>query len=169
MGKIRSLFLNKWTQKIHRRKDRGKGVSLSDEELLKIVEELFKMMKKKQYLKKTLKQLSETIGDISLRIDLMGAPELSFILDIAKGKLNFLKEKRYANVGVAFHKAFFINFIKKPPKQNQAHILLNNMVIRKGEVKVFQCLGVLFFGSLIEGLCSDLNNARTEIAKLRTK
>jgi len=167
--KIRSLFLNRWTQKIHKRKNRGNDISISNDDILRITKELFKRMKRKKHVKESVRQITETIGDMSLRIDLMGAPELSLILDIREGKLNLLKEKKYTHVGIAFHKSFFLNFITNPPEHNQAHVALNNMVLRKGEVRVFQCLGVLFFGSLVEGLCSDFTNARTEMSKLKMR
>lgn len=166
---MRSIYLNKWTQKIHKRKKRGGRVSISDENLLRIIKELVRRMKRKKHVKESVKRIENILGDVSIKIDLMGVPEINFILTVKKGRLNILTKRGYANVGIAFHKSFFFNFIKNPPKHNQAQVLLNNMVIRKGEVKILQALGVLFLGSLIQGLCSDFIKARREIAKTKTR
>jgi len=68
---------------LYERKKRGNSRIFSEKYLLRKAEELFNRIKDKKSIRKEVKRLD----NVSLRVDLTGVPEVSFVIEINDGKL----------------------------------------------------------------------------------
>lgn len=119
---------------IHDTKKRGKNRDISKESLLSKAQEMFKRMNKEKFVQ----DLAKRFNNFSMRVDLVGTPEVSFVLAIQQGKLKFLTEKIYTDIAVGIHKEYFLELLKNPPEFGNMKIIHNNIFFRKGRVKLFE-------------------------------
>lgn len=119
---------------LHRRKKHraiGKSQCLDDKNLLKKARVLFRRMVKRSAIKQEAKRLPDT----TIRIDLMPPPELSFVISIKRGKLEFIANNMpYPKIAVAFHRGVFVELIDHPPKLRELGVIFKNISLRKGRV-----------------------------------
>jgi len=124
----------------------SKKYDFSEKELLKKGKKLYNEMIKKEIVRETAKRL----GYISCRIDLAGAPEVSFTIAVENGKLQFISGEKNADMAIGMSKEFFSDLVNNPPKYgNMKIILFNNISLRKGRVKLFQSLKPLLVNALL--------------------
>jgi len=129
-------------RELHARKRRGKVSSkrkreLSEKRLLASARKVFQKISRR---KKT-KELVSFLPDTAIRIDLVGSPEVSFMLLIKNGKVGFSSKRTPARLAVGIHKELFSKLIKNPPKTGNLKIaLFDNIFLRKGPVREFRWL-----------------------------
>lgn len=129
-------------RELHARTSRGKQSAnkkreLSKKQLLAKARKVFQKIKRR----KSTKELVAWLPDTTIRVDLVGSPEVSFMLLIRKGKLCFSSKKTAARLAVGIHKELFSKLIKKPPRTGNLKIaLFDNIFLRKGPVREFQWL-----------------------------
>lgn len=128
-------------RELHGRTKRGtlssnEEIELSEEELLAKAKKLFQRIKRK----KNIQELVPYLPDTSIRIDLVGSPEVSFMLLVKKGKLCFSSERMNARLAIGIHKQLFLKIVENPQKIGNLHALLDNIFLRKGPVREFQWL-----------------------------
>jgi len=129
-------------RELHARTSRGKQSAnkkkeLSKKQLLATARKVFQKIKKR---KKT-RELVSHLPDTTIRIDLVGSPEVSFMLLIRKGKIGFSSKKTAARLALGIHKQLFTKLIKKPPKTGNLKIaLFDKIFLRKGPIMEFQWL-----------------------------
>lgn len=135
---------------IHDRKKRGgrKKRSLSEKALLEKAEKLFNTMSKE----KIIKDMAKSFDNMALRIDLVGTPEVSFIIAVQNGKLKFIADKLYTDMAIGIHKEYFLELVKNPPELGNMEIIYNNIIFRKGVVKMFKRSRPLFSSALLSGI-----------------
>ncbi|MFH1337583.1 MAG: hypothetical protein ABIH55_01775 [Nanoarchaeota archaeon] len=132
---------------LYERKVRGNSKGFSEKYLLKKAEEIFQKIKDKKAIKEEAKRL----GNISVRIDLTGTPEVSFIIRVKNGKLGFIADKGYCDAAVGMRKEYFIQLINNPPKYgNMKRILFDNVFLKRGSVRDFMRLRPIFINALLE-------------------
>lgn len=130
---------------IHDRKKRGKKKrSLSKNSLLSKAREMFERMNKEEFVQ----DMAKRFNNLSIRIDLIGTPEVSFVLAVQQGKLKFLTEHMYTDIAVGIHKEYFLELLKNPPQFGNMKIVHNNIFFRKGRVKMFKYAKPLLSSSL---------------------
>ncbi|MBU4501468.1 MAG: hypothetical protein KKA79_02670 [Nanoarchaeota archaeon] len=134
---------------IHDKEERGKKKRrLSEELLISKAEEVFERMSKEKFIR----DLAKRLDNISIRIDLIGTPETSFIIAVKKGKLKFLTEHIYADMAVGIHKKYFLELLENPPEFGNMKIIHNNIIFRKGRVKLFKYAQPLLASTLFSGV-----------------
>ncbi|MBU2497228.1 MAG: hypothetical protein KJ767_04170 [Nanoarchaeota archaeon] len=155
-----------WNKKylpIHKNKKRGKGdKTLNPEELLALVRKFFDNATKEKFVK----DLAKSFDDISCRIDLVGVPETSFVLAVVKGKLKFLSSRQNADMAMGIHKDFFLDLIQNPPKFGNIKLIYNNIIFRKGIVKLFKYGKPIFSSVLFSGNDKEINKIFTQTNKV---
>lgn len=122
--------------------------SLSEKALLKKAQELFDSMSKE----KVIKDLAKSFDNIALRVDLVGTPEVSFIIAVKSGELKFIADKFYTDMAIGIHKEYFLELAKNPPELGNMNIIYNNIIFRKGVVKMFKRSRPLFATALFSGI-----------------
>ncbi len=128
-------MLNKHYLRIHDRKKRGQGERKTrDSTLLKKAEIMFNNISQEKFIKR----LAKSFDDVSIRIDLVGTPEAFFIIANRKGRLKFIKERRPTDMAVGIHKEYFFELLKNPPQFGNMKFIHNNIIFRKGIVKMFK-------------------------------
>lgn len=138
-------------QILHKRKKRHKlspkkELALQKEALLKKAKELFERMKNTSIVKEE----ASLIRNMSLRVDLTGTPEVSFIIAIINGKPNFITDKINADMAIGMDKEFFLRLVDNPPKYGNMKIqLFNNISLRKGNILLFQLMKPLLVNVLL--------------------
>lgn len=138
-------------RELHVRKGRGrlsasKKRELSEKQLLAKARKVFKRIERR----KNTKQLVSLLPDTAIRIDLVGSPEVSFMLLIRDGKIGFSTKRTAARIAVGLHKELFSGLIEKPPKTGNLKIaLFDNIFLRKGPVREFQWLKPLLIQILL--------------------
>lgn len=140
--------MNRYTT-IHNRKKRGgrRKRNTSEEKLIEKARAIYNVMKKE----KIIKDLAKSFDDISLKVDLVGTPEVSFIIAVENGKLKFLTDKRYTDMAIGIHKNYFLELVKNPPKWRSINLRYNNIIFRKGVVRMFKQSKSLFSKILTTG------------------
>jgi len=135
---------------IHDKKKRGgrKKRSLSEKALLEKARKLFDRMGKE----KIMKDLAKSFDNMALRIDLVGTPEVSFIIAAKSGKLKFITDKLYSDIAIGIHKEYFLELVKNPPLLGNMNIVYNNIIFRKGVVKMFKRSRPFFSSALLGGI-----------------
>lgn len=126
---------NKHYQPIRHRKKRGKERTVKNDKLLEQAEIMFNNVKKEKFVS----DLAKSFDDLSIRIDLIGTPEASFIIANKNGKLKFIKERIPTDMAVGIHKEYFHELMKNPPRFGNMNFVYNNIIFRKGVVKLFNC------------------------------
>ncbi len=138
-------------QTLHPRKKRNKLSSkkeqaLQKEALLKKAKELFARMKKNH----VVKQHVLLIKDMSIRIDLIGVPQVSFTIALINSKLNFITDKIDTDMAIGIHKDFFLKIVDNPPQYGNMKIqLFNNIFLRRGNILMFQCMKPILVNALL--------------------
>lgn len=137
---------NKHYQTIHHRKKRGKGERKTrDSIILKKAERMFNNISKEKFVK----GLAKSFDDVSIRIDLVGTPEAFFIIANKKGRLKFIKERIHTDMAVGIHKEYFLELLKNPPQFGNMNFIHNNIIFRKGIVKMFKYARPLLSNTLL--------------------
>lgn len=130
---------------IHDRKKRGKNKrGLSKNLLLSKAKEMFERMNKEKFVR----DMAKKFNNLSIRVDLIGTPEVSFVLAVQNGKLKFLTEQVYSDIAVGIHKEYFLELLKNPPQFGNMKLVHNNIFFRKGRVKMFKYARPLLSSSL---------------------
>lgn len=138
---------------IHDKKKRGKKDNgLTGELLLSKAREMFERMNQERFVR----NLAKGFEDLSIKIDLVGTPEVSFVIAVQKGKLRFLTEHVHADMAVGIHKEYFLELLENPPRFGNMKIIYNNIIFRKGRVRVFEYAKPLLFSSLLSGKLGGL-------------
>ncbi|MFH1365660.1 MAG: hypothetical protein ABIH28_03690 [archaeon] len=120
---------------VHKKNKRGgKDKTLNSEELITKAKELSDTVSKE----KLVKDLVRRYVDISCRIDLVGSPETSFVIKVVDGKLKFSTAKQFTDMAVGIHKDFFSKLIKNPSQLGNIKQIYNNIIFRKGTVKLLK-------------------------------
>lgn len=138
-------------QILHPRKKRHKlspkkEQALQREALLKKAKELFAHMKKNFIVR----QHVLLIKDMSIRIDLIGVPQVSFTIALINSKLNFITDKINTDMAIGMHKDFFLKLTDNPPRYGNMKIqLFNNIFLRRGNVLMFQCMKPILVNALL--------------------
>lgn len=141
--------MNKYRTIHERKKRRGREKrSLSEKALLEKAQKLFDGISKE----KIIKDLAKSLGNMALRIDLVGTPEVSFIIAAKSGKLKFITDKIYTDMAIGVHKEYFLELVKNPPKLGNMNIVYNNIIFRKGAVKMFKRSRPFFSSALFSGI-----------------
>ena len=135
---------------IHDRKKRGgrKKRGLSEKALLDKAQKLFNSVSNE----KVVKDLAKSFDNIALRVDLVGTPEVSFIIAVKSGKLKFITDKLYTDMAIGIHKEYFLELVKNPPELGNMNIVYNNIIFRKGVVKMLKRSRPLFSSALLTGI-----------------
>jgi len=129
-------------RELHVRTSRGKLSAnkkreLSEKQLLAKARKAFQRIKRR----KNTKELVSLLPDTTIRIDLVGSPEVSFMLLIRQGKIGFSSKRTATRLAVGIHKELFIKLIKKPLRTGNLKIaLFDNIFLRKGPIREFQWL-----------------------------
>ena len=141
--------MNKY-KTIHDRKKRGgrEKRSLSEKALLEKAQKLFNSVSKE----KIVRDLAKSFGNMTLRVDLVGTPEVSFIIAVQNRKLKFVTDKLYTDMAIGIHKEYFLELVKNPPELGNMNIIYNNIIFRKGVVKMFKRSRPLFSSALLSGI-----------------
>lgn len=138
---------------IHDKKKRGRRRrKITEELLLSKAREMIERMNKEKFVR----DMAKRFEDLSVRIDLIGTPEVSFVLAARKGKLKFLTDHVYADMAVGIHKEYFLELLKNPPEFGNMKIIHNNIIFRKGMVKLFKYFKPLLSSSLLSGTLGNL-------------
>ncbi|MBI5073533.1 hypothetical protein HZA99_06975 [Candidatus Woesearchaeota archaeon] len=138
-------------QILHPRKKRNKlsskkELALQKESLLKKAKELFVHMKKNH----VVKQHVLVIKDMSIRIDLIGVPQVSFTIALMNSKLHFITDKIDTDMAIGMHKDFFLRLTDNPPQYGNMKIqLFNNIFLRRGNVLMFHCMKPILVNALL--------------------
>ena len=139
-------------QTLHRKKTITKLSSkeeydYSEKALLRKAKKLYNEMIKKKIVRETARR----IGYMSCRIDLTGAPEVSFTIGVEKGKMQFIPNGGTdEDMAIGMSKEFFIDLVNDPPKYgNMKIVLFNNLYLRKGRVQLFRYLKPLLINALL--------------------
>lgn len=139
-------------QTLHRRKIIRKLSSkekydFSKKALLGKARKLYNEMVKKEIVKESAKR----IGYLACRIDLAGAPEVSFTIAVEKGKMQFIPSGGTdEDMAIGMSKEFFVDLVNDPPKYGNMKILLfNNLYLRKGRAQLFRYLKPLLVNALL--------------------
>lgn len=131
---------------LYERKARGNSRTFSEKYLLGKAEEIFNRIKDKE----SIKQEAKRLGNMSLRIDLAGTPEVSFVVEIKNGRLEFIPGKKYTDAAVGIKKEYFIQLINNPPRYgNMKNILFDKVFLKKGPVREFMCLKPIVMEALL--------------------
>ena len=129
-------------RELHARTSRGrlpanKKRELSEKRLLAKARKVFQRFKRR----KNTRELVSLLPDTAIRIDLVGSPEVSFMLLIKDGKIGFSSKRKAARLAIGIHKQLFSKLIKNPPKTGNLKIaLFDNIFLRKGPVREFRWL-----------------------------
>ena len=138
-------------QTLHPRRKRNKlsskkELALQKESLLKKAKEFFANMKKNQ----VVKQHVLVIKDMSIRIDLIGVPQVSFVIALINSKLHFITDKIDTDMAIGMHKDFFLKLVNNPPQYGNMKIqLFNNIFLRRGNTLMFQCMKPILVNALL--------------------
>ena len=129
------MFKNKHYTIIHDRKKRGNGrKKTKDADILNKVEQMFNEITKEKFIR----DMAKSFDNISIRVDLIGTPEISFIIENEKGRVKFIRERIDTDMAVGIHKEYFLELLKTPPKFGNMMFIYNNIIFRKGVVKMFK-------------------------------
>jgi len=129
-------------RELHARKHRGKlsankKKELSEKYLLAKARKVFQKIKRR----KNTKEAVSLLPDTAIRIDLVGSPEVSFMILIRKGKLSFSSKKTNARLAIGIQKELFLKLIKKPLRTGNLKLaLFDKIFLRKGPIREFQWL-----------------------------
>ncbi len=129
-------------RELHARTKRGslsanKKRKLGEMQLLAIARGVFHKIKRR----KSTKELVSWLPDTTIRIDLVGSPEVCFMLLVRQGKLGFSSKRTAARLAIGIHKELFSKLVKKPPRTGNLKIaLFDNIFLRKGPIREFQWL-----------------------------
>ena len=128
-------------RELHARKGRGRLSAHKKRELNKkyLLEKARKVFKRIE-MKENTKQLVSLLPNTAIRIDLVGSPEVSFMLLIKDGKIGFSSKKTAAELAIGIHKELFLKLVKNPPTGNLKIALFDKIFLRKGTVREFQWL-----------------------------
>lgn len=119
---------------LYERKARGNSRTFSEKYLLRKAEEIFNRIKDKEGIRQEAKRL----GNMRLRIDLTGTPEVSFVIEVKNSKLRFIPGKKYTDVAVGIKKEYFVQLINNPPQYgNMKNILFDKIFLKKGSLREF--------------------------------
>ncbi|MFH1239918.1 MAG: hypothetical protein V1672_01770 [Candidatus Diapherotrites archaeon] len=138
-------------RELHGKKRRGKvsakrKMELSEKRLLANARKVFQKIRRR---KKT-KELASLLPDTAIRIDLVGSPEVSFMLLIKNGKIGFSTKRTAARLAIGIHKELFLKLIKNPPKTGNLKIaLFDNIFLRKGPIREFRWLKAILVHFLL--------------------
>lgn len=137
---------------IHNKKKRGrKRKEITEELLLSRAREMFERVNKEKFVR----DLAKRFENLSIRVDLVGTPEVSFILAVQKGKLKFLTDHMYTDMAVGVHKEYFLELLENIPEFGNMKVIHNNIIFRKGRVKIFKYAKPLLSSSLLSGKIND--------------
>ncbi len=142
------MVIQKHYKTIHNRKKRSKkGKKVTEELLLSRAQEMFERMSKEKFVR----DMARRFDNISIRVDLVGTPEVSFVLAVQKGKLKFLTEHMYTDMAVGIHKEYFLELLENPLEFGNMKVIHNNVIFRKGIVKMFKYARPLLSSGLLSG------------------
>ncbi len=119
---------------IHEKTTRdGSTQDPTEKELIKEARKMFSRMKRR----KTVKMVAEKIGDVAIRFDLIGTPEVSFAVIMGNNELKFSTDRMPPDLAVGIHKEWFIKLVNQPNHTNPK-IIMDNICLRKGNVRDFK-------------------------------